>query len=246
MFLVDLFRYSKQCLMKNSWVLMGLLVGLNVLTGCQSTSQRGPEQVSEDLSYLAKTDIDTVADTHYQRIQSHIRSLASKLYKRNPKYCNAKEGIPACIASLFPDKETHPLTQQCKNGLSCIEAAFAPQQQQDRIKLLIIGIKQMVDASYNFKSSFYIIDEIDQQKLYNSARNIEIIVWRLKNKRDTSGRPIIISNATTGDVINLSYERLFGKMISIQDTLAAIMAEKNQRLLKNIIQRLATAVLLPV
>lgn len=223
-----------------------LLLVLIPLTGCQTSKNQKSPRVSEDLSYLVKTDIDTVADTHYSRMQAHLYALADKLYKRNPRYCQQSAGIAGCIKSALPDKGRHQLAQRCNNGLACLEAAFEPAEQADRILLLIVGLKQMIDAAYNFKESFYVLDEIDEQKLYNSARNIEIVVWRLKHRLDRNGNPFILSNSTQGEFINLSYERLFGKMISLQDTLAAIMAERNQRLVKNIIQRLATAALLPV
>lgn len=45
---------------------------------------------------------------------------------------------------------------------------------------------------------------------------------------------------------NISYERLFGKMIAMQDTMAVIVAGKTNRTISKVIQRMATAVFLPI
>jgi hypothetical protein len=44
-----------------------------------------------------------------------------------------------------------------------------------------------------------------------------------------------------GDELNLSFERLFGKMINAQDMMAQIMADRSNRTIKNVIQTLVTA-----
>ena len=90
------------------------------------------------------------------------------------------------------------------------------------------------------------LDDLEPQKLYNSARNNEITVWRLSQYRQANGELILISNELDGKVKNLSFERLFGELISLQDTLAVIIAEKSRRTIKNVIQRLASAVFLPI
>ena len=46
----------------------------------------------------------------------------------------------------------------------------------------------MIIAAHNGKQSFYFMDELDPQKLYHAARNIEIAAWRLSNSRDEAGK----------------------------------------------------------
>ena len=104
----------------------------------------------------------------------------------------------------------------------------------------------MIMKSYDYKSEFYIFDTIEPQKLYDCARNIEIAVWRLSNKVDSHGEPFLYSNSLPDEEVNLSYERLFGKLIATQDNIARIMAGKKQRTLKKVIQRMATAVFIPI
>lgn len=223
-----------------------IIISISLISACQTSSRKDQAAVNEDITYLAKTDIDTVADTHYRRAQVHLKTLALKLYKRNPRFCQSATGLDDCVNQIFAQAPSGELTSSCPNGLVCMETALKPDYAGDRVKLLMAGMKRMIDASYNFKTSFYVIDQLDAQKLYNSARNIEIVVWRMKHHVDGRGNVYILSNATNGNVENLSFERLFGKLISLQDTMASIVDEQQHRLVKNIIQRLATAVFLPI
>ena len=79
----------------------------------------------------------------------------------------------------------------------------------------------MIMKSYNYQSEFYMFDSVDPQKLYNAARNIEIAVWKLGHNVDSSGELFLYSNSlVTEEVVNLSYERLCGKLIATQDNIA--------------------------
>lgn len=104
----------------------------------------------------------------------------------------------------------------------------------------------MLMASYGDKTDFYISNKVDGQLLYNSARNIEIAVWKLSNNRDEHGDLFLYSNSLSNEEDYLSYARLFGKLIAIQDTMAIIMEDKNKRLIKKVLQNMATAVFLPI
>jgi hypothetical protein len=217
-----------------------------LISACQTSPQQNQDGAENDISYLAKTDIDTVTDTHYRSAQAHLMTLAVKLYRRNPRYCQAAAGLDSCVKKISAHRTSDTLAQRCPNGLECMKQALEQDFSGDRIELLVAGMQRMIDASYNFKSSFYITDQLDGQKLYNSARNIEIVVWRMKHHIDKHGKVLILSNGTGRGVENLSFERLFGKLISLQDTMATIVNEQQHRLVKNIIQRLATAVFLPI
>ena len=104
----------------------------------------------------------------------------------------------------------------------------------------------MIFLAYNEKTQFYLIDSFDPQKLYNSARNIEIAAWKLANARDARGEPLLLSNEIAGDARNLSFEREFGKMIAYQDVMAQIAAQRTNRIIRRVVQTLATAVFLPI
>lgn len=201
------------------------------------------------VSSLAKTDIDTVAEIHQQESFSHLRTLMEKLYRRNPR--EWKKGGQASMDSAiarafdagldwrFPELEG-------KRGAECLHLAFQESYPGDRVLAFISGLATMVMASYNDKSEFFMLDELDPQKLYNSARNAEIAVWKLSNTRDGRGELFLRSNENDGANRNLSFEREFGKLIAQQDTLARIVAEKTNRTVVRAIQSVATAVFLPI
>ena len=47
-------------------------------------------------------------------------------------------------------------------------------------------------------------------------------------------------------MVNLSFEREFGKMIAYQDAMARIAAQRTNRTIRRAVQTLATAVFLPI
>ena len=118
----------------------------------------------------------------------------------------------------------------------------------DRVAAFIAGMGGRLNNAFDNKTEFFMLDDLDPQKLYNSARNIEIAAWKLAHARDSSGTPLLLSNemASPPQVANLSFEREFGKLIGHLDLLARIIADKENRTLSRIAQSLATAVFLPV
>ena len=70
--------------------------------------------------------------------------------------------------------------------------------------------------------------------------------WKLSNGRTKHGELLLLSNEASGPVINLSFEREFGKMIASLDILSKIAADKSNRTVVKVIQTVATAVFLPV
>ncbi len=228
---------------KHFHIVMFVMGMLLAIAGCSSNGKSSP-----GIDYLAKSDIDTVADIHRQRSKALLETLAGKLYRRNPLYCKRNGALlEDCINKALAKDATwrRQRTGTCTGSL-CIEQGLAAGFQGDRVLAVLIGLQDMLDAAYGHKDEFYLTDQLDPQKLYNVARNIEITVWRIANRRDSNGNRYILTDAISGDARNLSYERLFGKLISLQDTLSEIIAERDNRHVKNIIQRLATAVFLPI
>ena len=104
----------------------------------------------------------------------------------------------------------------------------------------------MMQVAFNDKTEFFLLDELDPQRLYNAARNVEIAVWKLSAARMSNGDLYLLSNETAASVRNLSFEREFGKIIGSLDVLSKIIADKDNRTIVKVIQSLATAVFLPV
>jgi hypothetical protein len=200
-------------------------------------------------SDLAKADIDIAAEVHSQECLASARLLMEKLYRRNPREWR-KGNYPstdAALARAFDARsEFHFVELGNARGADAIVLALKPEYAGDRVFAFGVGLASMVFLAYNGKTEFYLTESLDPQKLYNSARNIEIAAWKLANARDARGEPLLLSNDIAGDVRNLSFEREFGKMIAYQDVMAQIAAQRTNRMIRRVVQILATAVFLPI
>ena len=200
-------------------------------------------------SDLAKSDIDVAAEVHSRECLASARLLMEKLYSRNPhewrkgNYHSAN----AALARAFDARSAFHFTELGnKRGADAIILALKPEYAGDRVFAFGVGLASMVFLAYNEKTEFYITDSLDAQKLYNSARNIEIAAWKLANARDARGDPLLLSNEIAGDARNLSFEREFGKMIAYQDVMAQVAAQRTNRMIRRVVQTLATAAFLPI
>ena len=206
------------------------------------------------LKNLAKTDIDMVADAHYQEAELLLKELTVKLYKRNPKYLDLTNEhldkaaiIAGRVQQLFGTPGNLVFSELSVSGVDAIELALATNYEGDRIFALMAGLTAMVRQSYGFQSEFFIYSDLDGQQLYHSARNLEIALWRISTYQDDQGQLLILTNSMNNNgTYNLSYERLFGKLIALQDILGKIVAGKNQRMIKTIAQNVATMAFIPI
>lgn len=227
------------------------LLLLALLAGCAATgSGAGGKKLNSDfkLEYLAKSDLDMVAEAHQKTALEALRLLTEKLYKRNPKEWR-KSGFSspeAATARIFDVGLTDFSALGGKRGTDAIYLAFDENWNGDRVLAFAAGLRGMLLASYNNKTELYLPDDLDPQKFYNSARNVEIAAWKLTSKKTAAGELFLVSNETDGPVKNLSFEREFGKVIASQDTLARVVAEKTNRSIVRVVQSLATAVFLPI
>ncbi len=200
------------------------------------------------LKELAKSDIDNVVETHQQAVIASLKTLTLKLYRRNPQewrksgFTNAENAVEALFKPLAHWQLAQKLDWQT-DLLNTWREDFAG----DRVQTLMQGLLVMNMAAYNHRTEFYLLSEVDAQKLYNSARNLEAVAWKLANARRTNGELFLQSNAIDGqNVINLSFEREFGKLIGSQDTLAKIIEDKTNRAIRFGVVNAATMIFLPI
>ncbi len=200
-------------------------------------------------SQLAKSDIDRVAEAHQREIFNKLKSLTEKLYRRNPRELK-KSGlasVEAGVARIFEGRHEWKFPElQGKRGTDVIHLAFRDDYAGDRVLALVAGLGSMMQTAFNDKTEFFVLDDLDPQRLYNAARNVEIAVWKLSNAHTAQGDSYLLSNETAGPVRNLSFEREFGKIIGSLDVLSKIIADKDNRTIVKVIQSLASAVFLPI
>jgi hypothetical protein len=228
--------------MRNIFRAIPAFICLVMLGGC-SGSHQDVKGRGFEMSSLVKNDIDLVTETHQRVVFAALRELAVKLYKRNPGewkkegHKTVEEAVDAICCDPFP-------AVNGKNSVDAIRLAFDEEYNGDRVKAFIAGIETMVLNSYDGHRSLYFHNLLDAQKLYNSARNIELASWLIRTKRDGNNSLFLLSSGEW-DEINLSFERLFGKMINAQDMMALIIADRTNRSIKNVLQSLVT-VFIPI
>lgn len=221
------------------------LVAALVLSGCASNSDSGIS-----LRGLAKSDIDLVADAHRRQADNLTEELLVKLYKRNPR--ELKRGLGASVEQRLKQFNEGDFSATAfaefgdKRGIEAIRLAFDSDYAGDRVFALAMGLADMLHESYNRKREFYLFDELDQQKLYNSARNVEVVAWLLRSSLDAQGQPLILSNHFDPSDVNISFERLVGKLIANQDMMAVIVAGKNQRAINTVAHSVMSMTLIPL
>lgn len=219
---------------------------LVLFSGCTDKNAK-PFQIKN----LAKSDIDMVADINLKTWRKLTRELTVKLYKRNPKELKKKPGmtISRRLDQLHPPQRLAGGFPELNNldGVEALPLAFSEQFEGDRVFALMAGITGMLDRAYNGKKEIFILDELDQQKLYNSARNLESFAWHLNNRKRPNGELYLLSNgiSTTG-ITNYSFERILGKLIGMQDLMANVIADKNNRTINRVVHGAASMTFLPI
>jgi len=207
----------------------------------------GRTETTVNAKYLAKTEVDRIADTVRSDTVDGLLLIADKLYKRNPR--EWKKSAPSREAALERLKlrqvKTFPELGGLREGQAAA-LAFSENYDGDRVLALMFGLLTMTDAAFEHKNEFYILDALDERKLYNCARNMEIAIWKLGNDRNPAGQLYLLSNELDPDNRNLSFEREFGREIALLDLMAKIVADRNGRGFSRATQSAVTTFFLPV
>lgn len=217
-----------------------ILISIILLTSCQNNI----------LKNIAKTDINIITEIHIINAKSQVEDLIIKLYKLNPIYIKKNQNfnsVSQVILDIFKEVNINEVDKTGQENIDLILKGFDENFTGDRIYYICKGLYGMINASYNYKSKFYLTDpKIDAQKIMNTAINIETLVWRLSNtKKD--GVLLITTNNIKKNKINLSFERLFGKLINNQENMARIVSSQQGRMIQKAAKGIVSKVLfLPI
>ncbi len=224
------------------------------LTAC-SGGQYNQKPVADDpanagISRLAKSDINEVTELHQRAVIRDLKQLMVKLYYRNPagRHDKAERSIEESVERMFsyPHDAGYAQWQHMKPNDIVRIALDETYQGSDRVLPFVFGLRKMIMNAYDNHTEFFYFTSIDGQKLYNSARNIEIAAWMLAEKRDMNGKLLLLSDSLEAEQRNLSYQRLLGKLIATQDNLAEIIARKEGRLIKTVVVNAASMIFFPI
>ncbi len=185
-----------------------------------------------EIKNLVKSDIDLVADEFIAETRAAVRELVVKLYARNPRELQKNPGmtVEGRLAQLRVHR--YELDFPELGGRQDVEAmslAFDPNFHGDRVFALAVGLGSMLRQAYQYKPEMFLTDSLDPEVLMTSARNVEALVWKLKNTRKPDGEHYLITHEYQGVVDNLSFERLFGRIIILQEMMARIAADSDDR-----------------
>ncbi len=227
-----------------------LAIVCGALTACQlRPAADQPVQASAfEIDAVAKSDVDMVAETSIDQSLRYLRELARKLYVRNPAQLERgryKTRAAAMNALFGLRRLKHHPGLQGRRSAAAIQLAFDEHYAGDRVAAFVEGLRTMLLDGYGGRSEFYLHNRLDPQRLHYLARNYEVAFWKLEQKRDPRGRLYLLSNSLEGSG-DLSFERLAGKLIALQDYMAQVVADSSNRQIKNVIQGVASAVFFPI
>ena len=215
------------------------IIPLIFLTSCQNNI----------LSNIAKTDIDIISEIHVNNANGYIEDLIIKLYKINPIYIKKNEkfdNVSQVIIDIFKKKDINSIDKTGQKNINYILKGFEKEFNGDRIYYICKGLHGMISASYNYKNKFYLTDQkLNAQKLMNTAINIETLIWRLSNTKNNN-KLLIKTNNINADKINLSFERLFGKLINNQENMARIVSSQQGRIIQKAAKGIVSTIFLPI
>ncbi|RDS83842.1 hypothetical protein DWU98_05920 [Dyella monticola] len=206
-----------------------------IFAGCKSTPPVNGRVVPEaklTTGQLIQSGPNRMANLELRDNLDALYVLMDKLYKRNPAEWKkgSSHSRQDAAANVRTALEQHkPLPGLDARDTAAMRLALDPEFKGDRVATLVYGLGDMLITAHGGKRQQYLIDGLDAQKVYNAARNIEITMWMLAQRRDRAGQPLLLSNADSEHERNLSFERLFGAMIGRLDLVAEFTSEKYRR-----------------
>ncbi len=201
-----------------------------------------------EVKNLAKSDIDMVADQFIDESRLLVRELTTKLYKRNPGELakSPSKTIKSRLDQLRSREGALNFSElSYRQEIVALELVFDPRFKSDRVFALSVGLGGMLRYAYGYNSELFMFDKLDSKHLVASAHNVEVLLWRLKHNRQADGSPFLITSEYRGVTDNLSFERLFGKLIVLQEMMARISGDANYRHLNTAVQA-ASSVFIPL
>jgi hypothetical protein len=201
-----------------------------------------------ELKNLAKSDVDMVADEFIDETRLLVRELTAKLYKRNPRELAKNPGmtIETRLGQLLNSPGALIFEELGgRQEIAAMELVFDPGYKGDRVFALVVGLGGMLRYAYGYNPEIFLFDSLEADRLIASAHNVEVLLWRLKNKRWSDNSPYLITSEYRGVVDNLSFERLFGKIIVLQEMMARIAGDASHRYLNKVVHT-ASSVFIPL
>lgn len=224
-----------------------LAIAVGAMACSTQMGRDGRSETTVNPKYLVKNEIDRIADTTRAEVVGGLLAIADKLYKRNPReWKKSAASREAALERLRQRMQrSWPEFGGQREG-QVASLAFSEAYAGDRVAALVFGLLTMVDAAFDNKEEFFLLDSLDEQKLYNAARNMDVAVWKLGHDRNAAGELYLLSNELDPGNRNLSFEREFGRVMGLLDLMAKVVADRNGRSFSRLTQTAVGTFFLPV
>ncbi len=199
-------------------------------------------QLNEPFRQLGKFEVDNVGDIMIKELESQTRQISRMLYEINPdELQKSSVSLPERLQQIV----VHPLSigyQELANkqGVDAIKLALNPAFPNDRVFALMTGISGMTKLAFNSRRELFVPDILDPQKLYNAARNLELINRNLH--KQVAGKTLL----NLGSKQNTkSFGWRLAQVVSTLDLASKIVDNRGIRTLRTTAQAITTT-LLPI
>jgi|GEM_PF-442078 len=165
-------------------ITVSAVLSLGLLFNCehsyaQSATSAEPNPPMQMLKNHPRT-CRTIVEEH----GNNLRLVMTALYRLNPHELQKS-------ASVSPEEMTQWVFEgpfgwkfdalRDAQGIEALNLAFDPEFHGDRILAMITGIQTMIITAYGGKTEFLFPDPVDPHHLNIATRNMDKVLWKLKN-----------------------------------------------------------------
>jgi len=202
-----------------------------VLAGCGATRSTTRAEGYGNQEWL-QSGANRVANLALRDNLESVRRVQLSLYRRNPKewrkWSASQEDAAKRTWDLAMGDANLPQLHGA-TGIDAVRAAFDLGYQGDRVAALVVGWTSMLKQANGNTWSQTMIDGVDAENAFRTARNMEISLWLLYARRDAKDQPLLLSTEISDQGRNLVVDRELSKVVARLDLLAAQADEKYRR-----------------
>ncbi|BEP69053.1 MULTISPECIES: hypothetical protein [unclassified Variovorax] len=221
------------------------------LTGCSSFRSTERAEPYGNQEWL-QSATNRIANLSLRDNLQSVRRVQTTLYRRNPREWrkSAASMEEATQRTWDAVLQGTPLPElRGATGIDAIRLAFetGPQAYQgDRVAALVVGWASMLKQANGNTWDQTMIDGVDAENSYRTARNFEISLWLISSKTGPDGQPLLLATEISERGRNLVADRELSKVVARLDLLAAQADEKYRRAALDFGQNWVMGVVMPL
>jgi len=202
-----------------------------VLGGCGATRSTSRAESYGNQEWL-QSGANRVANLALRDNLESVRRVQLSLYRRNPrewrKWAASQDEAARRVWELAMSDAPLPQLNGA-TGIDAVRAAFDLNYSGDRVAALVVGWTGMLKQANGNTWSQTMLDGVDAENAFRTARNMEISLWLLYARRDAKDQPLLLSTEISEQGRNLVVDRELSKVVARLDLLAAQADEKYRR-----------------